>query len=131
MLVKKEQLEKILFTLHPGDRIFLQGTLGAGKTTFAQGLIRKFLRDPHLVVPSPTYTYYQSYPENLHHFDLYRVTHESDILRIGAQEIFDDPESICIIEWPERLEWIITPTKKVTFSLHDEWREIAIENCQA
>ena len=67
-------------------------------------------------VHSPTYTYYHSYPNNLYHFDLYRIEHPTDIVRIGAEEIFDDETSICIIEWPEILANSVTPTKVITFA---------------
>jgi len=87
------------------------GQLGAGKTTFAQALIRRFLKNTGAIVTSPTYTYYQGYPNNLYHFDLYRVEHPDDLIRIGAEEIFDNPESICIIEWPEKSYDKIKPTK--------------------
>lgn len=103
MKVTLETLPSVLLDLHPGDRIFLKGQLGSGKTTFAQALIRRFLENKNMQIPSPTYTYYQSYAKNLYHFDLYRVKHPDELIRIGADEIFDDPETICIIEWPEIL----------------------------
>lgn len=111
MKITLETLPDFLFELHPGDRIFLIGNLGAGKTTFAQALIRKFLNNTEISITSPTYTYYQTYPNNLYHFDLYRVEYPDDIVRIGAEEIFDNPESICIIEWPEILNHTVTPTR--------------------
>jgi tRNA threonylcarbamoyl adenosine modification protein YjeE len=116
MKITLENLHTFLFDLQPGDRVFLIGNLGAGKTTFSQALIRYFLQDENLTITSPTYTYYQKYPQNLYHFDLYRVENTEDIIRIGAEEIFDTPESICIIEWPEILGDIIAPTKIVKFT---------------
>jgi len=113
MKITLETLSDFLFDLVPGDRIFLIGNLGAGKTTFAQALIRRFLKNSEASITSPTYTYYQSYPDNLYHFDLYRVEHADDIIRIGAEEIFDNPESICIIEWPEILGESVNPTKVI------------------
>jgi tRNA threonylcarbamoyladenosine biosynthesis protein TsaE len=113
MKITLDTLPDFLFDLVPGDRVFLIGNLGAGKTTFAQALIRKFLKKPEASITSPTYTYYQSYSNNLYHFDLYRVEHPDDIIRIGAEEIFDDPESICIIEWPEILGESVIPTKVI------------------
>lgn len=103
MKITLETLPEILFDLHPGDRIFLKGQLGSGKTTFAQALIRRFVENKNIPVPSPTYTYYQSYPKNLYHFDLYRIKDPGELMRIGADEIFDDENAICIIEWPEIL----------------------------
>ena len=120
MRITLETLPDILFDLKPGDRIFLKGGLGAGKTTFSQALIRHFLKNESLHVTSPTYTYYQSYPHNLYHFDLYRIEHPEDIIRIGAEEIFDNPDSICIIEWPEILAEHVQPTKIITLYEIDE-----------
>lgn len=131
MKITLQTLPEILFDLKPGDRIFLKWNLGAGKTTFSQALIRRFLKDEHLHVTSPTYTYYQSYPQNLYHFDLFRVEHPDDLIRIGAEEIFDNPESICIIEWPEILAESVQPTKIITLTEIDGWREVSIFNCQA
>lgn len=131
MKITLETLPDALFDLHPWDRIFLIGKLGSGKTTFSQALIRKFLKNNTLAVTSPTYTYYQAYPNNLYHFDLYRVEHAHDIVRIGAEEIFDNPESICIIEWPEILGDSVVPTKIIKLSETEGWREISITDCQA
>lgn len=130
MKITLETLPEVLFDLVPGDRIFLIGQLWAGKTTFAQALIRRFLRAPESTITSPTYTYYQSYPYNLYHFDLYRVEHADDLIRIGAEEIFDNPESICIIEWPENTFGTVTPTKIIELQEVEWWREISITNCQ-
>ncbi len=130
MKITLDTLPDFLFDLVPGDRIFLIGNLGAGKTTFAQALIRKFLKNPEVSITSPTYTYYQSYPDNLYHFDLYRVEHADDIIRIGAEEIFDNPESICIIEWPEILGESVSPTKVIKLTENELWREISITDCQ-
>jgi tRNA threonylcarbamoyladenosine biosynthesis protein TsaE len=131
MKITLDTLPTIIFELKPGDRIFLKGNLWAGKTTFSQALIKKFLRDDAVQVTSPTYTYYQTYPNNLYHFDLYRVSAVEDIDRIGAREIFDDPESICIIEWPEILDGVVKPTKIITMTYQEDWREVSIMDCQA
>jgi tRNA A37 threonylcarbamoyladenosine biosynthesis protein TsaE len=40
MIIEEKNLKNLIFPLKPGDRIFLQGVPGAGKTTFAQELIR-------------------------------------------------------------------------------------------
>lgn len=130
MKITLETLPEVLFDLVPWDRIFLVGQLGAGKTTFAQALIRRFLSNPEAIITSPTYTYYQSYPNNLYHFDLYRIEHADDLVRIGAEEIFDNPESICIIEWPEKTFETIQPTKIIKLEEIEWWREISITNCQ-
>jgi len=129
MHITLETLPDFLFDLHPWDRIFLVGNLGAGKTTFAQALIRRFIQNIDLIATSPTYTYYQKY-NNLYHFDLYRIEHANDLVRIGAEEIFDDPENICIIEWPEKTYDTVIPTKIIELRETQGWREISITNCQ-
>jgi tRNA threonylcarbamoyl adenosine modification protein YjeE len=113
MSFKETDLQKFIFPLVPGDRIFLRGVPGAGKTTFTQALIRHHFGNDALVIVSPTYTYYQKYGHNLYHFDLYRANTSEDIMRIGADEIFEDPSNICLIEWPEIIQKNVQPTKVI------------------
>ena len=63
-ILDEKSLENIIFPLASGDRIFLTGDLGAGKSTFTRALLRHHFSDPDLVVRSPTYTYYQKYERN-------------------------------------------------------------------
>lgn len=126
MHIHQKNLKKLLFPLSPGDRIFLRWVPGAGKTTFTQELIRHHLKNDSLTIVSPTYTYYQKYGDNLYHFDLYRATSIEDIMRIGADEIFEDPDAICLIEWPEIVKDSVRPTKIVNITLQDEERHFEI-----
>lgn len=83
--------------------IFLEGTLGAGKSTFARAFIQA-LCGADTVVPSPTFTLVQTY-ENSHipiaHFDLYRIEDEDELLELGLLDYFTS--HICLIEWPDKL----------------------------
>ena len=54
------------------DLVTLGGDLGAGKTTFARALIRYMTGDPNLEVPSPTFTFLQTYDKVRELFDAYR-----------------------------------------------------------
>jgi tRNA threonylcarbamoyladenosine biosynthesis protein TsaE len=76
------------------------GDLGAGKTTFIQGVIQGFLKDPSLVVSSPTFVYLQIY-QNVCHFDLYRLKNEKEFMSAGFDEFFFS--NLCLIEWSERI----------------------------
>lgn len=125
--ISEMDMKNLYFPLQAGDRIFFSGDLGAGKSTFIRGLIRTHLTDPDIIVRSPTYTYYQRYGSNIYHFDLYRVESFEDIFLIGAQDILDDPTSICLIEWPEILGESVTPTRKISLTKEgDDHREIRI-----
>lgn len=91
-----------------------------------QELIRHHFKDESLTIVSPTYTYYQKYGDNLYHFDLYRASMLTDIMRIGADEILDDPHTICLIEWPEMIQDAIHPTKIIHISVKGEERHFEI-----
>ena len=123
----EKSLSDIVFPLVLWDRIALIGDLGAGKSTFIRALLRAHFRDRDLIVRSPTYTYYQKYSENIYHFDLYRVESREDLLLIGAEDILADPDSICLIEWPEILWESQKWTKKISIEIMENGaREIKI-----
>ncbi len=85
--------------LRPGDVVALSGDLGAGKTTFARGILRALGWAGE--VPSPTFTLVQPYdttPE-VWHVDLYRLNDARDADALG---LFDTDAAL-LIEWPERL----------------------------
>jgi N-acetylmuramate 1-kinase len=89
--------------LEPGDLITLSGDLGAGKTTFARALIRHLADDDTIEVPSPTFTFVQSYelPRlTLVHADLYRVGNASELAELGFDDVPDG--AVVLIEWPDR-----------------------------
>jgi tRNA threonylcarbamoyladenosine biosynthesis protein TsaE len=89
--------------------LHLRGELGSGKTTLARGLIRG-LGHPGRV-KSPTYTLVEPYSLlrlNLYHFDFYRFKDRSEWLSSGLREHFN-PQSLCIVEWPERAGDLLAP----------------------
>jgi tRNA threonylcarbamoyladenosine biosynthesis protein TsaE len=89
--------------------LHVRGELGAGKTTLVRGLLRA-LGHPGRV-KSPTYTLVEPYTDlrlNLYHFDFYRFKDSSEWLSSGFREHFN-PESLCVVEWPERAGDRIAP----------------------
>ncbi len=111
--ISLDEIGTIHLPIIPWDRIFLHGDLWAGKTTFVAHWIRVHLSDPDLPVQSPTYVYYRKYGANIYHFDLYRMDDEEVFASIGWEEILDNPNNICFIEWSERLDGMYESTKSV------------------
>lgn len=90
--------------LRPGDVVALEGNLGAGKTSFARGLLRGlgFAGE----VPSPSFPLVIPYaPPDLMiplwHIDLYRIEAPGELIELGLDEGRTD--SVLLIEWPERM----------------------------
>ena len=92
--------------------IYLEGDLGAGKTTFARGFIQHFGFDR---VKSPTYSLVESYINdtiNIHHFDCYRLSDPEELEYIGIRE-YSAPGHIQLIEWANLAKGIISPADLV------------------
>jgi tRNA threonylcarbamoyladenosine biosynthesis protein TsaE len=95
--------------LQPGLVIYLEGDLGAGKTTLARALIRALGHAGP--VKSPTYSLVEVYVISslyLYHFDFYRFESPEEFLDAGLDEYFND-SSICLVEWPERAQGCVPP----------------------
>jgi tRNA threonylcarbamoyl adenosine modification protein YjeE len=90
--------------LERGDFVGLTGDLGAGKTTFARGLLRALTGVRELEAPSPTFTLMQVYDSprgQLIHADFYRLRGLRELDNLGWDEAVAD--AIAIVEWPERI----------------------------
>lgn len=85
----------------PGDLVTLEGPLGAGKTTFAQGFANGAGFRGSVVSPSfGLARRYRVGKKVIHHLDLYRLSGR-DLPNLALEEYFEDPAAICLIEWPE------------------------------
>jgi len=94
--------ERIACALQPGLLLFLEGELGAGKTTLTRGIARGLGHDG--AVKSPTYTLVEPYRElriPLYHFDLYRLADAEELEYLGIRDYLDGPAAV-VVEWPER-----------------------------
>jgi tRNA threonylcarbamoyladenosine biosynthesis protein TsaE len=108
--------------------IYLQGDLGAGKTT----LVRGFLRGNGYAgkVKSPTYTLVEPYElENvsIFHFDLYRLENSEELENIGFRDYFDGQGS-CLVEWPEKAQSKLpSPDLSIIINIETEGRRLQIQ----
>ena len=98
--------------LNGGQVIALHGDLGAGKTTFVQGLARGLGVTGR--VSSPTFVLVNQYTAarglRLVHIDTYRLGAALDEAEaIGLEELLDDPTAIVAIEWAERVAALLPP----------------------
>ena len=108
--------------------LHLRGEPGSGKTTVVRGLLHAL---GHLGrVKSPSYSLVEPYSLsrlNLYHFDFYRFKDRSEWLSSGFHEHFN-PESLCVVEWPERAgESLAPPDLEIRLSYLGERRAAALE----
>ncbi|MEA3322903.1 MAG: tRNA (adenosine(37)-N6)-threonylcarbamoyltransferase complex ATPase subunit type 1 TsaE [Patescibacteria group bacterium] len=116
--------------------ICLHGELGAGKTTFTQGILDAF--DAKKPYTSPTFVIMKEYDvdkktiKKIYHIDAYRICGD-DMLALGWEDIIADEQALIIIEWPENIadvlpqntfvvlcEVVDENSRKYSFSAKDE-----------
>jgi tRNA A37 threonylcarbamoyladenosine biosynthesis protein TsaE len=117
--------ERMAKDLRAGDWLFLEGDLGAGKTSFVSMLVAAAfserrdgadsVSDPkhsHAFVSSPTFALCHEYQRRegdddaafsrLVHMDLYRIKHDDEVLYLGLDEMILS-DSVVVLEWGERV----------------------------
>ena len=121
-----QQLARCVQGINHAVVIYLEGDLGAGKTTLARGFIQSFGFDR---VKSPTYSLVESYQNdiiNIHHFDCYRLSDPEELEYIGIRD-YSDPGHIQLIEWAELGKGIIAPADlSINITGEDNTRKLSI-----
>ena len=126
---------EVAASLRPGDVVCLEGDLGAGKTTFTQGLAKAMGVSGR--VTSPTFCIVQEHraenpapgaPNMLVHMDLYRLHGEDDVIAIGWEDYLSEG-AVLVVEWPERAGSLVPSGAKHISFRHldgDERRLVSI-----
>jgi tRNA threonylcarbamoyladenosine biosynthesis protein TsaE len=104
--------------LQPGDLICLQGELGAGKTTFVQGVAQGW--GSLDAVSSPTFILVNQYRRAdgglLCHLDAYRLESTPEAAELDLDQLL--AESSLLVEWPERIQALL-PAERLWITLED------------
>jgi len=105
--------------------IYLQGDLGAGKTTFARAYIHSLGFSGY--VKSPSYGLLETYSaggQKVLHLDLYRIEDPEELEYLAIRDLFD-PETVLLVEWPDRgVHYLPAPDLVLEFGEKDEVRFI-------
>jgi tRNA threonylcarbamoyladenosine biosynthesis protein TsaE len=109
----------------PCQVVFLSGELGAGKSTFARGVLRALGAEGP--IKSPSYTLLETYElPRVHavHLDLYRLIDPSELEHLGLAD-YHRPGFLWLVEWPERgVGRLPSPDLQFRFSIADEGHRI-------
>ena len=103
--------------VEPGSVVLLEGTMGSGKTVFAQGVALGL--EIKEQVTSPSYTLIKEYQSGrlpFFHVDLYRIDSSDSLWGLGLEEYLEG-DGVCVIEW----------ARKVRDFLPETWLYINIE----
>ena len=126
-----ELAKKLAAELKPGDIVCLEGDLGAGKTTFTQGLAAALGVPGRVTSPtfcivqehrSPNHPNHPNLPNLLVHMDLYRLHNEDDVIAIGWEDYLAEG-AILVVEWPERAGALIPAEARHVVFTHLEGEE--------
>lgn len=114
----KRLVEQLIKTPPSGALVLaLEGELGAGKTTFIQGLgqalgVKEKILSPTFVIMKHFELANSQWPiansklkiNNFYHLDCYRLDSEKDLAELGFGEILKDKNNLVVIEWAERIK---------------------------
>ncbi len=121
---------RLAVSLQPGDVVCLHGDLGAGKTTWTQGLVRA-LGSP-AQVSSPTFSILHEYMGGrlpVYHVDAYRLTGANDVQSAGLDDYLQRGDGVFVVEWSERIAGGLPPESlHITLADDTDSQNIASEN---
>ncbi len=118
-----------------GEVFYLSGDLGAGKTTFLQGLAKGL--GVNSSVNSPTFNILKIYKtkkgsavKSFCHIDAYRLIGAKDLEALGIKEILADKDAVTAIEWAEKVKSVFPKNTIKIKAKHitDNEREFAIDD---
>ncbi|MEM7376818.1 MAG: tRNA (adenosine(37)-N6)-threonylcarbamoyltransferase complex ATPase subunit type 1 TsaE [Pseudomonadota bacterium] len=105
--------------------VYLEGDLGAGKTTLTRGVLHALGHAG--AVRSPTYTLIESYalPDcTVHHLDLYRLGSTEELYDLGIDDLAAEP-AVWLIEWPALAAGVLPVwTHRVALSVSGTGRDV-------
>jgi len=109
--------------------IFLNGDVGAGKTTFVKSCLSSLSGDSHAT--SPTFTIVNEYVDTknqkIYHYDFYRLKNKNELFEIGIDYYLEQP-GIHFIEWSkEFLNYLPEPDINISFLMLEKSRIIKVE----
>lgn len=102
-------------TCKKGDRVVMNGDLGAGKTFFIKSALSSInIKN----VYSPSFAIVNEYQNKhrIYHFDFYRLKNSSELFDIGWQDYLNDDDSIIFIEWGNRFSDIL-PNERIEINI--------------
>jgi tRNA threonylcarbamoyladenosine biosynthesis protein TsaE len=120
--------EEFARVLRPGDVVLLSGRLGAGKTTFVQGVAQGLGVSER--VTSPTFTIVRQHAcvnglgiATLHHADVYRVESLGEVADLDLGELVEE-DAVALVEWGDIAESVFgADVLSVTFLLDGDGEE--------
>lgn len=104
----------------PNQIVLLIGNLGAGKTTFAKGVVEGLGIARREDVSSPTFPLIHEYgdPVRIYHIDLYRLDTAQQAEALGLRDILDSGAMV-LLEWAERFPQLL-PAQHIEIHLSTE-----------